>query len=271
MKKQAVCIVLLLLLALLLCGCGDGDKAYDNYAGDQSQDAANPGGQQQSPLGSQTGGASGTQADDYDPASEEDNAYVAGSAAHQGVYAGATPLVINPIDMPTATPRPELAFTYGEYTATKLGLKFNSIVGYEINDAASDIFILTEPEAQIKDNYGCVITLQVSSVTSNYKATDIRADLAQYLKTLSEAQYFSSWETYKADDRTLMGGKGYYNNYRGVLADGRPDETVVRGRVHMALIGDNKLLTLHITCPGWYNPSYMNAYDTIRKTLKVIE
>ena len=64
-----------------------------------------------------------------------------------------------------------------------------------------------------------------------------------------------------------MDGKGYYNNYRGVMSDG----TIVRGRVHMAIIGNNKLLTLHITCPGWYNSSYMKIYDNIYSSIKAIQ
>ena len=47
----------------------------------------------------------------YNPASEEDNGYTAASGAYNAngerVYAGATPIPIDPIDMPTPTPRPE--------------------------------------------------------------------------------------------------------------------------------------------------------------------
>ena len=70
-----------------------------------------------------------------------------------------------------------------------------------------------------------------------------------------------------AANKTLMNGQGYYNNYRGVLADG----TIVRGRVHMAIIGEGQLLTLHVSCPGWYNSSYMKLYDQIHGTIKPIQ
>ena len=39
----------------------------------------------------------------------------------------------------------------------------------------------------------------------------------------------------------------------------------------MAIIGNNKLLTLHITCPGWYNSSYMKIYDNIYSSIKAIQ
>ena len=63
-----------------------------------------------------------------------------------------------------------------------------------------------------------------------------------------------------------MNGTGYYNNYRGVLADG----TIVRGRVHMAIISDSQRLTLHISCPGWFNSSYMKIYDAIHSSIKAL-
>ncbi len=201
--------------------------------------------------------------DGYDPASEEDYAAPAPAAASgDKVYAGATPIPIDPIDMPTPTPRPELNFTFGEYTASRLGLVFQSAVGYEINENISGKYILTEPAAQVKDSYPCVITLEVSTVTKNYSVNDIKTSLSKYLA--SEGSKYETWETFKAAAKTLMDGKGYYNNYRGVLADG----TIVRGRVHMALIADSQLLTLHITCPGWYNSSYMKIYDAIHGSIK---
>jgi hypothetical protein len=33
---------------------------------------------------------------------------------------------------------------------------------------------------------------------------------------------------------------------------------------------DGKVLTLHITCPGWYNTDYMNVYTHIRDTIKLL-
>lgn len=36
-------------------------------------------------------------------------------------YAGSTPIPLDPIDMPTPTPRPSLSFTYGDYSAASVG------------------------------------------------------------------------------------------------------------------------------------------------------
>ena len=203
--------------------------------------------------------------DGYDPASEEYSVNApAVSANANKVYAGATPIPIDPIDMPTPTPRPELTFTYGDYTSSRLGLTFKSVVGYDINENISGKYILTEPAASVKDNYPCTITLEISGVTKNYSAGDIKSSLSRFLS--NEGQQYENWEVMQPASKTLMNGRGYYNNYRGVLSDG----TIVRGRVHMALLENNQLLTLHMSCPGWYNSSYMKVFDQIRDTLKPI-
>lgn len=266
MKKRFVFIALLLCAAVLLCACAP----KDNTGGENDNQGQN------SPIDPSAVNASANNdlsdlglPDGYDPASEEGGAEFNPNAAYDEfgnqIYAGATPIPIDPIDMPTATPRPELTFSYGEYVASKLGIKFNSAVGYEVNESANNIYILTEPATAVKDNYPCVITLEISPITTSYNTNDVRKDLSSYLKTL-EGQYDRDWETWQAASRKLMGGQGYYNNYRGEMSDG----TVVRGRVHMAKIGDNQLLTLHISCPGWYNSSYMKIYDAIRDSIKPI-
>ena len=201
----------------------------------------------------------------YNPASEEYSvAAPAVQTSVDKVYAGATPIPIDPIDMPTPTPRPQLTFTFGDYTSSKLGLTFKSAVGYEINENISGKYILTEPAASVKDNYPCTITLEISGVTKNYSAGDIKTSLSRFLA--AEGEQYEHWEVMQPASKTLMEARGYYNNYRGVLADG----TIVRGRVHMALLGNNQLLTLHMSCPGWYNSSYMKVFDQIGDTLKPI-
>ncbi|MBQ9301355.1 MAG: hypothetical protein IJ214_12690 [Clostridia bacterium] len=259
MKKQWM-LILLLTAALALCcvsGIAEEEGGGQVSPMDLIQGLVQSG---ESPLYSLP--------DDYDPASEEDNAVAVVPAVSAGsgkVYAGATPIPIDPIDLPTPTPRPELTFTYGDYVASKLGLTFKSAVGYEVNDNISGKYILTEPAAAVKDNYPCTITLEISGITKNYAVSDVKTSLARYLS--AEGAQYETWETMQAASKTLMNGKGYYNNYRGVLSDG----TIVRGRVHMAIINDSQLLTLHISCPGWFNSSYMKIYDQIHSSIKPIQ
>lgn len=269
MKKKLVLVALLMLCVFVLCAC----SANENTEGENYPKANNGG--QVSPMDQQAENQAAAANDDlglpegYDPASEEDDGYYFADtkydAAGNAVYAGSTPIPINPIDMPTPTPRPDLTFTYGEYVAAKLGLKFSSAVGYNVNDTASDLYVLTEPASAVKDNYAATITLQIMPINKNYDLDDVKTDLKNYL--LTEKTKYVGWETYTAASKTLMGEKGYYNNYRAEMYDG----TIVRGRVHMAIIGENELLVLHVSCPGWFNTSYMKVYDQIRDTLARIE
>lgn len=255
MKKQWMLI--LLLTAALVCACMGG-MAEEETGGQVSpmdlvQNLVQTA---ESPLYGLP--------DQYDPASEENVVGTPVSVTSNKVYAGATPIPIDPIDLPTPTPRPELTFTYGDYVASKLGITFKSAVGYDINENLSDKYILTEPAAAVKDNYPCTITLEITGITKNYSVADVKTSLARYLA--NEGTQYDTWETMQAASKTLMNGKGYYNNYRGVLSDG----TIVRGRVHMAIINDSQLLTLHISCPGWFNSSYMKIYDQIHRSIKPI-
>jgi len=247
--KKFMLLIVLVTAAALLCACSPSDNTND----------VNAGAGQAAPMDQLPTLIPVAVTVAQAPAAEQDSGF---TAVSNKVYAGATPVPIDPIDMPTATPRPAVTFTYADYTAANLGLTFKAAAGFDVNDSMSNMYILTEPAASVKDNYPCVISFEISSVSSNYGPNNVKTDLAGFLE--NEGKMYSNWETWKADARELLGGKGYYNNYRGVLADG----TIVRGRVHMALIGNNQLLRIHISAPGWYNESYMKIYDQIRSTLK---
>lgn len=204
---------------------------------------------------------------DYNPADEESNGTMLADTLFDELgiplYAGATPIPLDPVDMPTPTPRQALAFTFATYTAANLGLTFESVAGYLVDDSQPDIYILTEPAEQIKDNYAVVFTFARSAVTSTYTATNIRADLRAFADDLGKVNY-KEWRISETSERTLLGKPGYYITYRGVQHDG----TIVRGRVHMALLDNNRLLTLHYTGPAEYNSDYTDVFYRIRSTLK---
>ena len=207
-----------------------------------------------------------------DPSAEEDlnpeyidEISVISQAAETSLYAGATPITLDPIDLPTPTPQPPMVFTYQTYTARNLGLSFESAAGYEVDESQPDSYILTEPASQQKDNYSVQISLIMTSAPNNYKAADIRADLRAKLEELGKFNY-QQWQPSEPAQRTLLDASGYYANYRGVKTDG----TIVRGRVHMALLPNNRLLTLHITNPAAYNTDYISVFTQIRNTLKAL-
>lgn len=199
-----------------------------------------------------------------DPLAEEDHGGFMPGAVYDdygnAVYAGASPVPLDPIDMPTATPRPALAFTYTAVSAESLGVQFEAPQGWMMDTTTPGTVVLMDP--QMYDGYNATMTVTVSSVASSYKLADAKKEVTAYLAALGKG--YSSWKTFEIASRTLLGKDGYYNNYRGEL----PDGTVVRGRVMVALLDGNKIMTVHMAAPGWYNESYMNVVSHFRDTLK---
>lgn len=114
-----------------------------------------------------------------------------------------------------------------------------------------------------KDNKGVVITLSQASVSSSYSKNDVRKDLVTRLDDIGQA--YKEWKPSNTAERALLNGPGYYANYRAIMMDG----TIVRGRIHMALLG-NRVITLHIEHPAEYNEEYVELHSHIRSTLKEI-
>ena len=205
----------------------------------------------------------------YDPASEEDSGtYNVYSAAYndygRSLYAGATPIPLDPIDMPTPTPKPTLTFSYGAVTADKLRLSFEAPVGWGIDTSADDAITLINQTAL--DGYNAYITIRVYSVASTFKLTDLRTELRNTLKDLGQYNY-SKWSTTDIASRTLLKKDGYYADYEGKYYDG----TAVYGRVMLALLDSHQVIMVHLSCPdGYFNSSYKAVIHHVRDTLKQI-
>lgn len=279
MKKKLL-LPALLLMVVVLAGCApQGSPEVDiPTLGSQSPQA--------NPMQVETSAAPVnepivTLPEGIDPSAEEDSGddvELIGPAAAQtqqqaqsfsaasgtaNPYAGSSPIPLNPIDMPTPTPRPKLTFTYQTYTASRLGLTFESAAGYEVDESAGDAIILREPAGMWKDNKGVVITLSQASVSSSYTKNDVRKDLVTRLEDMGQA--YKEWRPSNTAERALLRAPGYYANYRAVMMD----DTIVRGRIHMALLG-NRVITLHIEHPAEYNEEYTELHSHIRSTLKEI-
>ena len=268
--KKCVLLSLLLALMVLLAGCGQ-----------EEQFSELPSNYQQDPLSVPTDTPAPTEAlsndyldtgtysfgEEYDPASEEDTTSFELGAQYDeygnALYAGATPIPLDPIDMPTATPRPDLTFSYGAVIADKLGIQFEAPVGWMQDTSASDTIVLTDPNTY--DGFQATLTIRISDVSSDYKLADVKTEVQNILKEVGQYNY-NKWETTSLAARTLLDKDGYYANYRGEYYDG----TVVRGRVMVALLDGNKIITVHMAAPGWYNTSYMNVVGHFRDTLKAL-
>ncbi|MBR3742344.1 MAG: hypothetical protein IKN04_18130 [Clostridia bacterium] len=205
----------------------------------------------------------------YDPASEEDNgSYSVYGAAYndygRSLYAGTTPIPLDPIDMPTPTPKPTLTFSYGAVTADKLRLSFEAPVGWGIDASADDAITLINQTAL--DGYNAYITIRVYSVASTFKLADLRDELRNTLKEIGQYN-FAKWSTKEIATRQLLKKDGYYNDYEGQYYDG----TAIYGRVMMALLDGHQVIMVHLSCPdGYFNSSYKAVINHVRDTLKQI-
>ena len=270
MKKAAL---LLVLAAVLLLGCAVGQAheypeltsplqqdplSVDEYEDEDEEDY-------EEDYGDDYG--EDYDWDAYDPSSEEDNgtAYMEGAVyddVGNMVYAGATPIPLDPIDMPTPTPRPALSFTYGPVEISQLRLKFEAPAGWQVNASASDTVVISDPTAY--DGVNATMTISITPVANSYRLNDVKATVREKLREIGQYNY-TEWSTTSLSPRTLLKKDGYYANYRGVYYDG----TVVRGRVMVALLDDHRIITVHMATPGWYNDSYMKVVAHFRDTAKL--
>lgn len=203
-----------------------------------------------------------------DPEYGTQTSYYEQSLQAQGTvypYAGSTPIPLNPIDMPTPTPRPDLSFTYAAYTASTVGVTFEGPVNWQVDQSQPGMLILTEPQNQVKDNWQCVVTLSAEPVTSNYSQKDLKSHVTQRLNTIGGSE-FTEWEPSYTATRYMMGSEGVYANYSGMLSDG----TEVGGRIHYVCI-DRTLYGVEITFPLGYKDDFLDVFGKIRSTIGRIQ
>lgn len=182
----------------------------------------------------------------------------------QHTYAGSTPIPLDPVDMPTPTPRPPVTFTYVEYTAGSLGLAFEAPSGWIADDSLTEVYSVIEPAEQMVGGQQCVVTIVAVPVNTNYDQRDLEKEVKARLNDIS-ATNFAVWEPSLTATRHLMGGKGVYANYSGELVNG----VKLGGRIHYVCI-NNMLYGVEIMYPREYRDDYMNIFDKIKDTLKTI-
>ena len=203
--------------------------------------------------------------DPYDTGADT-GSLLSASGASGGVetvypYAGATPIPLDPVDLPTPTPHPELTFDYATYTAGSLGLTFDCPSGWLVDESQTDVFVLTEPETQMHDGQQCIITISAEPVTNNYSESDLKRQVTQRLKEIGSVN-FTVWNPSLTATRTLLDSKGVYANYTGTLANG----VELAGRILYAST-NNKLYGVEMVYPRDYRDDYLNIFAKIRETI----
>lgn len=264
--KKAMRVLALVMLAVLLTGCAAQEQTFPDA------DTAQASAQQKNPMDLSTA-VPRTELDlpeGYDPASEENDAddVFNDNAVYddygRNVYAGATPIPIDPIDMPTATPKPTLKFEYGTVSAEKIRLMFDVPQGWGIDDSASDAITVINPTEL--DGVNAQITVRVYTVASTFKTNDLKAELRTTLKELGQYN-FAKWKTTELAERTILKKDGFYADYEGTYLNG----ISIYGRVMMALLDNNQVIMLHLFCPdGYFNSSYKTVINHVRDSLKQI-
>lgn len=176
-------------------------------------------------------------------------------------YAGATPVVIDPIDKPTPTPLPEITFSYATYSVPQLGITFEGPSGWEVDESMPNTLILINPDAAA--DYPARVEITLESVGKTLSKSEITSSVKSTLKSLHTSDY-SSFSQSNTAERTVAGVSGVYANYKGTLKDGRE----VAGRLIKVCI-NNTLVMIHCTYPKGYTDTYVrNVYDKIRHSIK---
>ena len=179
-------------------------------------------------------------------------------------YAGSTPIPLDPVDMPTPTPKPDLSFTYAKYIASTVGVTFDGPEMWQVNESNSGMFILSEPTTQIKDGQQCVITISAEPIGSDYKQRELETHVQQRLDTIGGLQFTEFKPSYTAT-RHMLGSTGVYANYSGRLTDG----TEVGGRIQYVSV-NGTLYGLEIVFPEGFRGDYIDLFGEIRSSLSFI-
>ncbi len=274
MKKRILLMATLCLCVAALCACQSNQPSppwsvVSNNPAQNTQNLTTP-----APVETPVPDDNMPDFDDgtYDPSSEEggeDDFYipepeVTAAPTMRSEYAGATPVVIDPIDKPTPTPLPPLTFTYQTYDATNLHLSFEAPAGWVASSPSSDTFVLTNPNPSA--DYAASITIRAVQVTGSYGANELRTEINNLLDTIGESGY-DRFSPSRTAERTLLDAAGVYANYTGTLSTGAK----TAGRVHATCVS-RTLYTVHVSYPQGYTDTYKDqVYDKLRDTIKITQ
>ena len=271
-KKRILCLVLVL-CAILLTACQQ-KETFPN----QPQAAATeaPAVQAESQSLFQNATVTSQNYDDgtYDPASEEggdeedldgfENGMLSAESpapTMNSEYAGATPVLIDPIDKPTPTPLPTLSFGYTTYEASTLHMTFDAPSGWLVEES-SDTYTLTNPDPSM--DYAAQLIIRAVPVAKQYNKNELTKEVNGILSTI-KGEGFKSFSPSNTAGRVFLNSDGIYANYNGTLESG----VKMGGRV-IAVCVNKTLYILHVTFPQGYRDFYVsNVYDKFRHTVKL--
>lgn len=264
-----LCLVLVL-CAILLTACQQKEVFDTLTPAPQVQGAA----EIQNLYGDQYDGPADFDDGTYDPLSEEageweevidltGNNGVTPMPTMQSEYAGATPVLIDPIDKPTPTPLPQLNFSYTTYEASAMHLTFEGPANWLTEEPESGIFRLTNPDPSM--DYAATMEIRAVPVNKQYSKNELSKEVRGMLDTIRNTDGINSFSPSNTADRTFIGNTAVYANYKATLEDG----TQIAGRVIATCI-NKTLYTMHGSYPRGYTDTYVNkVFDKIRHSIKL--
>ncbi|MBQ9210569.1 MAG: hypothetical protein IJ153_02620 [Clostridia bacterium] len=271
-KKRLLCLVLAL-CALMLTACQE-KEVFDTLPPEGRATEAPTAEPVQDLFGSTVVGPTDYDDGSYDPASEEggeweDIVETVGEVATaapiiQSEYAGATPVIIDPIDKPTPTPLPTLSFSYVTYEASSLHLTFEGPSGWLVDDTIADTYTLTNPDPSM--DYAAYLTVRAVPVNKDYSKSELTREVKGMLDTLSGSGVFTNFSPSNTAERSFLGTTGVYANYTAVE---KATGAEVAGRLIVVCV-DKTLYTLHVSYPRGYRDFYVsNVYDKFRHSVQL--
>ena len=271
-KKRALCLVLVLCAAVVMTAC-QKKETFPTTAQPTTVPTQVP--QDQQNIFGDTPVPQDIDFDDgsYDPTQEEGGGEEAvpdpqqsgneptPAPTMQSEYAGATPVLIDPVDKPTPTPLPPLSFTYTTYNASSLHLSFEGPAGWLVDDSQPDTYTITNPDPGM--DYAAFLSIRTVPVSKNYNKSELIKEVKGTLDTLG-GDGFKKFERSNTAGRKFMNTDAIYANYTGTTMD----NVKVSGRIIIAC-SNKTLYILHVSCPQGYNKTYIdNVYDKFRHTVK---
>ena len=274
-KKRILCLVLVLCAALVMTACKQKETFPTTPQQPDAAKATDAPADQQNIFGD-TPVPDEIDFDDgsYDPTQEEggdeEDIYIpeelfneqpTGAPTMRGEYAGATPVLIDPVDKPTPTPLPPLTFTYDKYEASALHLTFEAPAGWTVDDSQPDTYKLTNPMPGM--DYQAELSIRLVPVSKNYNKNELIKEVKNTLDTLG-SEGFKKFEKSNTAGRKFMNSDAIYANYTGTTTDG----VQIGGRLIIACV-NKTLYVLNVSYPKGYTKTYVDGvYDKFRHSVK---
>ena len=182
----------------------------------------------------------------------------------------ATPVAVDPIDKPTATPPPTPNFWYDEFVSEAMGISFRVPGTWLLNPNTNQTTTLqfVEPQSEMMDEGGYQTRVTIEKIDMGLDQTSNDA-LSRLELTLSELeQSFTSFTPGNIATQSFGDAKGHYCYYRAEYNNGTKTYAM-NGRIIIFANGKS-LYQVRLTAPrNWYS-YYEYVYRNIRSSFKFL-